>query len=192
MHLLKLNNLVQQGHISILVFVLTHFVLGIFTGYRLQEYLVFSLKVLVYISGFILFVQALKPLKTIAIYYSFYALTALLTGMLMLFGVIFFAIVSALFLFPIVPKEAVFATDELIIYSRFQGFMAPCCSYEVVVPQTLLLEKHLGFIHVENPIDQGSDVFRLQGNKLFYTHKKEFYGPTGSTTRDTTEVLLVE
>lgn len=188
----NIKPMLQRWHFYILGFVLLHFVLGIITGYRLHEYVVSSLKVMVYFTGLMLFLQSLKPLKTIAVYYGFYALTVLLTGLVAVFGGMFLAIVSVIFLFPIVPKQTVFQSDELKIYSRFQGFMAPCCSYEVVVPQSFLLEKHLGFIHIENPIDQGSDVFRLQGNKLFYTHKKEFYGPTGSATRDTTELLFLE
>jgi hypothetical protein len=183
--------MLQRGHFYILVFMLLHFVLGIVTGYSIHEYVIFSLKVMVYITGLVLFLQSLKPLKTMAIYYGFYALSLIIAGLAALFGGMFFAILSSLVLFPIVPKQAVFETDELKIYSRFQGFMAPCCSYEVVKPEWVLFEKHLGYIHVEQPVNRSSDYFKLNGNKVIYTYKKEVDGFL-KPARDTTELLLMK
>ena len=123
-----------------LFFVLLHFAFGIITGYRMHEYLIFGLKVCVYMTALILFLNSLKPLKTIAIYYSFYALSALLSG-LVLFLVGYFCHTVCDSVFPIVPKQALFETRQLKIYSRFQVFLAPCCSYEVVKSEWVLLEK---------------------------------------------------
>jgi hypothetical protein len=66
----------------------------------------------------------------------------LLKRLVFLFGRIFLTIMSAIFLFPIVPKQVIFETRKLKINSRLHGFMTPCSSYEVVKPERVLLENN--------------------------------------------------
>jgi hypothetical protein len=177
----------EKWHFYLLGFVLINFGTGIITGYKLNQSLTFILKVILYLTGLILFIKTLRPFKKIAVYYSFYAISVVLTGLFFLFGGIFFAVLSSLVLFPIVPKQIEYKTETIKIYDRFQGFMAHCCSYEVVEPKLYIFEKHLGYINIEKPIDADKDEFSLKNNRVIYKYELDNYRQT--TIRDTTVIL---
>lgn len=180
----------EKWHFYLLGAVLINFGIGIITGYRLNQNLTFFLKIILYFSGLILFLTTLRPFKKIVFYYSFYAISGVLTGLFFLFGGIFLAILSSLVLFPIVPKQTEYQTETIKIYDRFQGFMARCCSYEVVKPKLYIFEKHLGYINIEKPINADKDEFSFKNNKIIYKYELDNDGHT--TVRDTTEILDFE
>lgn len=82
----------------------------------------------------------------------------------------------------------------MIIYDRYQGFMARCCSYEVAAPKLYIFEKHLGYINIEKPIDGGKDKFILKDNEIIYKYElgNLKYGKQVMKMRDTTEILNFE
>lgn len=180
----------EKWHFYLLGFVLINFGIGQITGYRLNQNLTFILKVILYVTGLILFLTTIRPFKKIAIYYSFYAISGVLTGLFFLFGGIFLAILSSLVLLPIVPKQTEYKTETIQIYDKFQGFMARCCSYEVVEPKLYIFEKHLGYINIERPIDADKDKFSFKDNTIIYKYELDNDGQT--TVRDTTEILIFE
>src|SRR5690554_4427166 len=180
----------EKWHFYLLGFVLINFGIGQITGYRLNQNLTFILKVILYVTGLILFLTTIRPFKKIAIYYSFYAISGVLTGLFFLFGGIFLAILSSLVLLPIVPKQTEYKTETIQIYDKFQGFMARCCSYEVVEPKLYIFEKHLGYINIERPIDADKDKFSFKDNTIIYKYELDNDGQT--TIRDTTEILKFE
>jgi hypothetical protein len=180
----------EKWHFYLLGVVLINFGIGLFTGYRLNQNLTFFLKIILYLTGLILFLTTLRPFKKIAVYYSLYAISGVLTGLFFLFGGIFLAILSSLVLFPIVPKQTEYKTETIKIYDRFQGFMARCCSYEVVESKLYIFEKHLGYINIERPIDADKDEFIFKNNTIIYQYELDNDGQT--TVRDTTEILNFE
>lgn len=180
----------EKWHFYLLGLVLINFGTGLITGYRLNQNLSFTLKVILYLTGLILFLTTIKPFKKIAIYYSFYAISGILTGLFFLFGGIFLAILSSLVLYPIYPKETEYKTETIKIYDRFQGFMARCCSYEVVEPKLYIFEKHLGYINIEKPIDADKDEFSFKNNTIIYKYELDNGGQR--IIRDTTEILNFE
>lgn len=188
---LKIIFRLEKWHFYLLGLVLLNFGIGLITGYRLNQNLTFILKVILYLTGLILFLTALRPFKKIAVYFSFYAISGLLTGLFFLFGGIFLAILSSLVLFPIVPKQTEYKTETIKIYDRFQGFMARCCSYEVVEPKLYVFEKHLGYINIEKPIEADKDEFSFKNNTIIYKYQLDNEGQT-TTVRDTTEILNFE
>jgi len=188
---LKIKFRLEKWHFYLLSLVLINFGTGLITGYRLNQNLTFILKVILYLTGLIMFLKTLRPFKKTAIYYSFYAISVVLTGLFFLFGGIFLAILSSLVLFPIVPKQTEYKTETIKIYDRFQGFMARCCSYEVVEPKLYIFEKHLGYINIEKPIDVDKDEFNFKNNKITYKYELNNDGQT-TTASDTTEILDFE
>jgi len=180
----------EKWHFYLLGLILINFATGLVTGYRLNQNLTFILKVILYLTGLILFLTTFRPFKKIAVYYSFYAISGILTGLFFLFGGIFLAILSTLALIPIVPKQTEYKSETIKIYDRFQGFMASCCSYEVVEPKFLIFEKHLGFINIEKTINANNDEFLFKNNRIIYKYKLHNYGQT--TAKDTTEILNFE
>lgn len=181
----------EKWHFYLLGLVLINFGTGLITGYRLNQNFIFILKVILYLTGLILFFKTLRPFKKMAVYYSFYAISGVLTGLFFLFGGIFLAILSSLVLYPIVPKQTEYKTETIKIYDRFQGFMARCCSYEVVEPKLYIFEKHLGYINIEKPIDADKDEFSFKDNTIIYKYELDYDGQT-TTVRDTTETLSFE
>lgn len=167
-----------------------NFGIGQITGYSLNQNISFILKVILYLTGIILFLTTIRPFKKLAIYYSLYALAGVLTGLFALFGGVFLAILSSLVIFPIVPKQTAYKTETIRIYDRYQGFMARCCSYEVVEPKLFMFEKHLGYINIERPIDGDKDEFTFNGNTVIYIYELDNAGQT--TVRDTTEILTFD
>ena len=125
------------------------------------------------------------------VYYSFYFISVVLTGLFFLFGGILLAILSSLVLFPIFPKQTEYKTETIKIYDRFQGFMAPCCSYEVVETKLYIFENHLGYINIEKPINPKKDEFSFKDNVIIYKHKFNI-DRTTKEARDTTEILNFE
>jgi hypothetical protein len=68
---LNVNAMLQRWNLYIFFFVLVHFALRVITGFRINEYVIFSLKAFVCMTALILFLSSLKPINTIALYYSF-------------------------------------------------------------------------------------------------------------------------
>src|SRR5690606_16822029 len=120
-----------------------------------------------------------------------YTISVVLSGLFFLFGGVFLAIMSSILLYPINPKQTEYKTETFKIYDRFQGFMARCCSYEVVEPNLFIFEKHLGFINIDKPIDADKDEFKLYNNTIIYKYEIENYEYKEQVkkTRDTTEIL---
>ncbi len=181
----------NKWHFYLLGVIIINFGIGLITGYRINQNLTFILKVILYLTGLILFLTTLRPFKKIAIYYSFYAISGILTGLFFLFGGILLAILSSLVLYPIVPKKTEYKTETIKIYDRFQGFMGRCCSYEVVEPKLYLFEKYLGYISIEKPINADKDEFSFKSNTIVYKYQLDNDGQT-LTGRDTTEILNFE
>jgi predicted membrane protein len=180
----------EKWHFYLLGFIIINFGIGQITGYRLNQNLTFILKLILYLTGLILFLTTIRRFKKIAIYYSFYVISGVLTGLFILFGGILLAILSSLALYPIFPKQTKYKTETIKIYDRFQGFMGRCCSYEVVEPKLYIFEKHLGYINIKRPIDADKNEFSLKNNTIIYKYKLDYDGQT--TVRDTTEILNFE
>jgi hypothetical protein len=190
----KINFKLEKWHYYLLGLVLINFGIGVFTSYRLNQNLTLILKTILYLTGVLLFFKTLKPFKLVTAYFSFYLISAALTGLFFLFGGIFLAILSSVVLYPIYPKQTEYKTETIRIYDRFQGFMSRCCSYEVVEPKLYFFEKHLGYINIEKPIDAAKDVFTLKDNTIIYKYELENYESDNRTKeiRDTTVVLNFE
>ena len=191
---IKTNFRLEKWYFYLLGLVQINFGIGIITGYRLNQNLTFILKVILYLTGTLMFFKTLRPLKKMTLYFSFYLISGVLTGLFFLFGGIFLAILSSIFLYPIVPKQTEYKTETIKIYDRFQGFMASCCSYEVVEPKLYFLEKHLGYINIEKSIDADKDKFIYKNNTIIYKHELYIneYNRQTTTVKDTTEILNFE
>src|SRR5690606_33895084 len=101
----KMRFRMEKWHFYLLGIVLINFGIGLITGYRLNQNLTSILKVIIYLTGIFLFFKSLRPLKFKAIYYSFYTITAVVTGFLIFFGGLFLAILSSFLLYPVYPSQ---------------------------------------------------------------------------------------
>lgn len=178
---LNFNYKLKKWHFYLLILILSNFLLGVFTNYKLNSALLFFLKIILYLTGVMLFFESVKPFKKIAIYFSFYALSFFVLFVSFSLGGIFATILSSTLLYPIYPQGVKYETDEIIIYEKFQGVMSRCCTYEVVAPKLYFFEKYLGTIERVDPIDPTTDQFTLKNNKLVYKNAK--------SSQDTIEII---
>lgn len=110
-------------HFFLLIFLIIHSIISKLIGFGFSQTIVFGLKIILCISGFIYFFLSLKPFKKINIYFSYYVITPIVTLLGYIFGGIFLVgILSSILLFPIFPKQKAFEKEDIIVYRRFQGF----------------------------------------------------------------------
>lgn len=158
-----------RAHFGLLLFLLVQWGADLLTSYRLNQQIVSGLIIILYGSGLMLFFHSLKPFKKAVIYYSVYALTGLSLVIVLTTGGMFAAVMASVLLYPVYPKEVKYENAGIKLYNRYQGFMSPCCSYEVARPQNLLIERYAGYINLYGAPPGPAAEFRW-GNKdtLFY------------------------
>jgi hypothetical protein len=190
----KIKFRLYKWHFYLLGLILLNWGIGIMTDYRLNSNLIYILKIILYLTGIVLFFKTLRPFKLMAVYFSFYVISVFLTGFFFLFGGIFLAVMSSFALYPIFPKQTKYKTETIKIYDHFQGFLSSCCSYEVVEPKLFIFEKHLGYIKIEGSIDTDIDEFSYKNNTIIHKYKLDYYEYDRQTTtaRDTTVILDFE
>ncbi|WP_062622181.1 hypothetical protein [Flammeovirga sp. SJP92] len=129
--------------------------INLLTAYSLEGNIEFGVKILAVVSGLILFFFYLKPFKKISFYFSIYPTIGVLLILGLIFRGIFWALVISVILFPLIPEDKEFEKSGIIISTPFQGFMAPCCSYQIKERQLLIFEKDYGEWELkgEGPID---------------------------------------
>lgn len=115
-----------------------------------------GIKILVIISGLLLFFLYRKSLKKFKLYFSVYPLAVLFIVIGLIFRGIIAGLILSIILFPIIPNEKEFEAEGVIITTPFQGFMAACCSYQIKERQLLIFEKDYGIFQLEG---EGPIVF---------------------------------
>lgn len=161
-------------HFYLLAIILVNFALS-FWDLRLNQGFLFILKVALYTSGIVLFYRVIRPFKLISIYFSFYTISAICIGFFFLFGGMFLALLTSIFLYPISPNQFVYKTENIKIYSEFNGFLGTCCSYEVVETKLYIFEKKLGNISTIRPINRKNDKVFFQKNKIVHHYENVTY-----------------
>jgi hypothetical protein len=151
---------IYKFHFFLLIFLIIHSLISKLIGYGFSQQIVFSLKIILCVSGFVLFFLSLKPFKKRTIYFSYYFVTPVIAFLGYLFGGIFLmGILGSILLFPIFPKEKAFNKEEIIVYHKFQGFLGACCSYEIYQKKFGVFEKHLIDIKVDGTDFDESQIF---------------------------------
>lgn len=157
---------VSSIHFLLLFIVLVNFIAHLALGVGLNYRFIFVLKLIVYASGIVLFFLNLRPLKRIAWYFSFYIITPAVVVLLWLFHGIFLALLSSMLLFPLYPIAPVHKSDNVIVYDKFQGFMGPCCRYELTEKKYLIFEKEVGDLASDHSIDFEGTKLQIVGDSL--------------------------
>ncbi|MFN8777293.1 MAG: hypothetical protein ACK5XV_11055 [Flavobacteriales bacterium] len=126
-----------------------------FTTYSLGRNIEFGVEMLTAISGLTLFVMFLNPFKKINLYFSVYAIAALLLMAGLLIRGMFWGVVLSVLLFLVLPDDTEIESDGIVISTAFQGLMASCCTYQVKERKLLLFEKDHGTwdMQAEGPVD---------------------------------------
>lgn len=174
----------QKIHFYLLTFLLLQFLVDLLSGYRLHQSIIFSLTLILYASGILLFFRNLSPFRAKALYYAFYTLPVACLFLMQAFGGILVAVVAAFALYPVYPKEIKYDTPKVRLYEKFQGFMSGCCCYKVVQPKAFIFERYLGSVQIHD------DNHALKTARFTLTGKDTLaYYPAGN---DSVMLLRIE
>jgi hypothetical protein len=155
-----MKNNFYKFHFYLLTFLIAHFSVEKLIGYGLSQPIVFCFKIMLYITGFVVFFWSLKPFKKRAIYFSYYFFTPVVAFLGYIFGGVFLVgILGSILLFPVYPKEKAFEKKDIIVYHKFQGFLGACCSYEIYQNNLGVFEKHLVDIKVDDADFNKNQIF---------------------------------
>ena len=174
----KLRKILIRIHFATLTVVILNALINSLTTYSLEGNIEFGIKILTVISGLILFFFYLKPFRKINFYFSIYTTIAGLLIIGLIFRGIFWVLVLSVVLFPLVPDHKEFEKNGIIISTPFQGFMAPCCSYQIKERQLLIFEKDYGRWELggEGPIDFETVKINSNDNEIEITYSTDFDG----------------
>jgi hypothetical protein len=164
-------NRITQLHFYTLYCVLLNWAFKYITNWSLDSTLVFALKIIICITGFVLFFKNLKPVKKITLYFSYYFISPLILGLFWLFGGIFLGILSSIVLAPIAPKELQYEKDTIVVYDAFKGFFGACCTYEVSERKLGLFEKSYGEMQLDGPISNDNSSFTIANDSIVHNYK---------------------
>jgi hypothetical protein len=166
----KIRNL----HFALLILLLCHFGLTVLVGFGLNSSLTMALKVILYLTGIVLFFVSLRPFKKIALYYMFYSMTPVILILFYFVHGIFFGLLSSFALTPIVPLKSDYDRDDIKIYSKFNGFLGPCCEYYATERSFYLFERFKGTIYTEEVIDFETAEVTLRKDSILISAKNTY------------------
>lgn len=147
---MRIKEKITKTHFYLLVFIILNLTCKLFIEISINYRIAFVIKIIIYLTGAILFFLNLKPFKKVALYFSFFVWTPLIAALFWMFHGVFLGLLSSIFLFPISPSEMLYKKDNLNVYAKFQGFLGACCTYEITEQKLFLFEKHLGEIQHES------------------------------------------
>jgi predicted membrane protein len=170
------RTILTRIHFTALSLAVLNSISKIFTSISLADEIAFAINLVVVVSGLILFFFYLKPYKTISFYFSFYAFAATLVIIGFVFRGIFGALILSIILSPIIPNEKEYVHQGVTISTPFQGFISPCCSYQVKERKFLIFEKDYGIFELngEGPINFESVHINLSNTEIEITYSTIF------------------
>jgi hypothetical protein len=163
--MLKFKNIARL-HFALLILILFNLTLNTAFGVGISNNILIATKLVLYLSGIFLFFVHVKPFKAIAIYFSFFLMTPIVIAIFYFMHGLFFALLSSLFLTPIMPLESEYSESNVKVYSKFNGFLGRCCSYYVTQNILFVFEEHVGNIDRQGPMDFKTSKFTLRSDSI--------------------------
>jgi hypothetical protein len=165
MTIAQIKPALTKTHFYLLLFVLLNFAVRLRSDFSINYSIVFALKVIIYITGIILFFLNLRPFKKVALYFSFFIWTPVSIALLWIFHGIFLGILASIFMAPISPNDVQYEKGKIKVYEKFSGFLGTCCSYEITEQKFLLFEKSIWEINGE-PIDFDNLDLKVENDSI--------------------------
>lgn len=117
------------------------------------QHVIFCIKIITVISGFVTAVLYWKFLFKKRYYFGIYPIGAILY----LFGYFFRGFLGGLLMsvtmYPIVSDEVSFREEHITVYTKYTGFFSMCCTYGVFENVYGVFEKHYGEFRVNGQSD---------------------------------------
>lgn len=134
-------------HVSAIIIACLNSIADAYIGYRLANFVIFSIKALLYLSGTTLFFYYLQPFKKRVIYFGIYLFTPLIAIVAWIFDGILGVVLVSIFLYVFLPDKVAQRQDNKIVYSQFSGFIGGSARYSVK-QNFYIVEKDLGHFNL--------------------------------------------
>lgn len=171
--------LIFKIHFVLLAIVVVNVLVFMLSSFTLKYYLLFVIKIVIIVSGMVLFFKAKQFARFFKWYFSMYIITPILLLFSFLVGGIFVAFVAALLLKPLLPNYFIVKQNDIIVYSEFKGFLAPCCTYsfykDYVVFEKKLKEEKLedtDIIHAKVILQQSKTIKLITRDSVYLIQTK--------------------
>lgn len=188
---MTLKQRLTKIHLYLIVFVLTNFIVTILFDIGIHCYLIFMLKVIIYLTGVTLFFMTIRPFKKLAMYFSVYILSPILILISWLMDGIFGAILGSIFLVMLYPPETKFKDGDYIFYEKFQGFLGTCCSYDITQNKFFILQKKVGEIRITEEHSFKESKFTVINNVGHLKLNMEVYNSFDGSARKVDTTLII-
>ena len=139
-------------HFSLLLMIISNSVISYYTGYGINNTIIFISKILFYTSGIVLFFYYFKPFKKKAVYFGFYIFFPIISFICWIFDSILGVLLLG-FLFFMLPESVIYNDNDIIIYKSYKGLTHSCCTYEVTEAKFLMFKKSYEQVIIEDEIE---------------------------------------
>lgn len=170
-----LKKILFSIHIISLFIVGLHLLSSYYYNFGMVQNLLFYIKLVTIISGFVIAILFFKQLNNKRFYFGIYPL-----GMaIFIFGYFFRGILGGLLMsmiqFPIVADEVAFQQENITIYTKYTGFFSLCCTYGVFENIYPVFEKKYGEFKVEGQSELKVKNLENASKVLKLTYKDYVY-----------------
>ena len=169
----SIKQIFTRIHFGSLAFVVLNFFLSEYISFN--STIVFIVKIVICITGALLFFYNYKPFKKRGVYYAVYVFSPVIVIIAGLADGIFGAMLASVLLFFIFPKDIVYNKDGLIIYEEFSGLMNVGPTYEINETKFLLFEKHIGKIKADELFDFENSSVIIKNDSAVLEYKVSNY-----------------
>ncbi len=173
---LRIQHYLLNIHFIALIIAILNSIVKNLTRYSLAGHIELGIELLVTISGLLLFFLYLQPFKKINYYFSVYAVIAFFLLIGLIFRGLVWGLVLSVILFPLIPDDIEYEENGIVVSTPFQGFMTPCCTYQIKERQLLLFEKEHGVMELgeEGPIDFETMTIKSSEDVIEITYSTNF------------------
>lgn len=169
------ERILTVSHFSLLGFAFMNALIHEFSGIGLISFFDNGVKIILSLSGIILFFLQPKSWLWKKYYYSSYLLLLLVPFLGFLFKSLFLGIITIIILMPFNLNEKEYEKDNILIYDTglSQGLMSMCCTYELTERKFIIFEKDLGVISTDDIIDFNNLELSMRGDSIELTFSYE-------------------
>ncbi|MEH0155930.1 hypothetical protein V6R21_17420 [Limibacter armeniacum] len=164
---MKLNKILFGTHITLIFFILFHFLFIWSFNFGVNSQLVYFTRIVIYLTGVLLFFLNVRRFRFSVVYYSLYLCYPLVVAVAWLIDGMMGLIVGAALIFYFVPTETVIEKGQYQIREDFNGVLDACCDYSVYEVGSLL-ETKVGEFQLEMKSIKGVDLIDKNQMIVYY------------------------
>ena len=185
------KQILNHFHFYLLFVVLVNFMSTVFLSTGLHVNLIFAFKVIIYLTGILLFFTSIKAFRKESIYFSVYLLTPVFIFVSWLADGLFGVLLGSVFLSILYPPNKTFQDGDHAFYKKFPGFISSCCTYDIVQNKFLILQKKEAEIRITEEHSFTESEYTVANNKGYLKLNIEEYTAYNQPARKIDSTLII-